>query len=74
MAIRVAKNTSLPPARETPSDTRSPSVASRFGHNPRETQEERIRVRAYFLAEAAGFPEGRADQFWLQAEKEAANQ
>jgi hypothetical protein len=36
----------------------------------RETQEERIRFRAYLLAEAAGFPDGRADEFWHQAEKE----
>ncbi|HEV3203876.1 MAG TPA: DUF2934 domain-containing protein [Gemmataceae bacterium] len=32
--------------------------------------EDRIRVRAYFLAEAAGFPEGRAEEFWFKAEKE----
>jgi hypothetical protein len=32
--------------------------------------EEKIRVRAYLLAEAAGFPTGRADEFWLRAEKE----
>ncbi len=36
----------------------------------REPQENRIRFRAYLLAEAAGFPAGRADEFWHQAEKE----
>ena len=33
-------------------------------------QEDRIRLRAYLLAEAAGFPAGRADEFWHQAEKD----
>jgi hypothetical protein len=33
-------------------------------------EEEQIRVRAYFLAEAAGFPAGRMDEFWHQAERE----
>src|SRR5207245_608750 len=37
------------------------------GRNP---QEDKIRFRAYLLAEAAGFPPGRADEFWHQAEKE----
>jgi Protein of unknown function (DUF2934) len=36
----------------------------------REPEEEKIRFRAYLLAEAAGFPTGRADDFWHQAEKE----
>jgi hypothetical protein len=52
--------------------TRSPLVASGV-QNPKESREERIRLRAYLLAEAAGFPEGRADEFWLQAEKENLN-
>jgi hypothetical protein len=33
-------------------------------------REEQVRMRAYFLAEAAGFPDGRADEFWQQAEQE----
>jgi hypothetical protein len=36
----------------------------------KETPEERNRARAYLLAEAAGFPEGRAEDFWYQAERE----
>jgi len=36
----------------------------------RDPQEDRIRLRAYLLAEAAGFPAGRADEFWYQAAKE----
>ena len=38
--------------------------------DPKQSLEEKIRVRAYVLAEAAGFPSGRADDFWHQAEKE----
>jgi hypothetical protein len=37
---------------------------------PAEVLEERIRVRAYFLAQAAGFPAGRSEEFWRQAERE----
>jgi hypothetical protein len=33
-------------------------------------EEEQIRVRAYFLAEAAGFPDGREAEFWHQAARE----
>jgi hypothetical protein len=33
-------------------------------------EEEQIRVRAYYLAEAAGFPKGRSDEFWHQAARE----
>jgi hypothetical protein len=40
------------------------------GADDRKPQEDRIRFRAYLLAEAAGFPAGRADEFWLQAERE----
>jgi hypothetical protein len=36
----------------------------------RESLEDRIRRRAYLLAENAGFPEGRADEFWYRAEQE----
>ena len=36
----------------------------------RESLEDRIRCRAYLLAENAGFPEGRADEFWYRAEQE----
>lgn len=32
--------------------------------------EERIRVRAHHLWEAAGQPEDRQDEFWHQAERE----
>jgi hypothetical protein len=38
--------------------------------DPKQSLEEKIRCRAYLLAEAAGFPPGRADDFWRQAEKE----
>ena len=38
--------------------------------NDREALEDRIRCRAYLLAEKAGFPEGRADEFWFRAEQE----
>jgi hypothetical protein len=38
--------------------------------DPRQAVEENVRVRAYLLAEAAGFPAGRADEFWQEAEKE----
>jgi Protein of unknown function (DUF2934) len=34
--------------------------------------EERIRERAYDLWERAGRPEGRAVEYWLQAEREIA--
>ena len=50
----------------------APSVQRGIRTSPSigEPQEERIRFRAYLLAEAAGFPAGRADEFWHQAEKE----
>ena len=38
--------------------------------NDRESLEDKIRCRAYLLAEKAGFPEGRADEFWYRAEQE----
>lgn len=47
----------------------SPSSPVQSSPN-KEQLEEKIRVRAYLLAEKAGFPSGRSDEFWLQAEKE----
>jgi hypothetical protein len=38
--------------------------------NPTEAWEERVRVRAYYLSQAAGDPPGRADAFWHDAEKQ----
>ncbi len=35
-----------------------------------EVSEERIKHRARELWELAGYPDGRDDEFWLQAEKE----
>ena len=40
------------------------------GPDERKPQEDKIRIRAYLLAEAAGFPAGRADEFWIQAERD----
>ena len=34
--------------------------------------EQRVRERAYHIWEAAGRPEGKADEHWLQAEAEIA--
>ncbi len=50
-------------------ETKSPAPAAQF-RNSTVSLEERIRNRAYLLAEAAGFPEGCADEFWFKAEKE----
>ena len=46
------------------------SVASAKLSDGRESLEDMIRCRAYLLAENAGFPEGRADEFWYRAEQE----
>ena len=46
------------------------SVGSAQLFDGREALEDRIRCRAYYLAENAGFPEGRADEFWYRAEQE----
>jgi hypothetical protein len=73
MATRPVKRTSFPTVRDARRDTSSAPVGLASGHNPKESREESIRLRAYFLAEAAGFPAGRADDFWLQAEKENLN-
>jgi len=56
-----------PAARFVPS---AASISSKKNPSDQVPREERIRFRAYFLAEAAGFPEGREDEFWFQAEKE----
>jgi hypothetical protein len=40
------------------------------GADDKKPQEDKVRFRAYLLAEAAGFPAGRAEEFWLQAEKD----
>ena len=52
-----------PAAKTTP-------CASFPNSDPKQSSEEKIRFRAYLLAEAAGFPAGRADEFWHQAEKD----
>ena len=46
------------------------SVGSAQLSDGRESLEDRIRCRAYLLAENAGFPGGRADEFWYRAEQE----
>jgi hypothetical protein len=46
------------------------SVAPGQLSGDRDSLEDRIRCRAYLLAENAGFPEGRADEFWYRAEQE----
>jgi len=46
------------------------SVAPAQLSDGREPLEDRIRCRAYLLAENAGFPEGRADEFWYRAEQD----
>ena len=46
------------------------SVGSAQLFDGRVALENRIRCRAYLLAESAGFPEGRADEFWYRAEQE----
>jgi hypothetical protein len=71
MAIQAAKQTvTKTNSRETrfgiPAGSTSPTKNPSFQNSG----EDRIRVRAYFLAEAAGFPEGRAEEFWFKAEKE----
>ena len=53
-----------------PRANRTTPAAPAQSPNNRDPQEERIRYRAYLLAEAAGFPDGRADEFWHQAETE----
>jgi hypothetical protein len=54
--------------------TQPASKTAPFGSFPhsdsKQSLEEKIRLRAYLLAEAAGFPPGRADEFWQQAERE----
>jgi hypothetical protein len=35
--------------------------------------EEQVRDRAYGLWELAGWPEGRENEFWLEAERELQN-
>ena len=45
----------------------------RFRRSPvpaQATLEERVRLRAYLLAEGAGFPEGRTEEFWHRVEEE----
>ena len=56
-----------PPSQRTTRTDPSALFPSSSGKDP---QEDKIRVRAYLLAEAAGFPAGRADEFWHQAERE----
>jgi hypothetical protein len=68
---RTTTQSPLSPA--TPQAQRStiPTAFTSFqGTDDRKGQEDRIRIRAYLLAEKAGFPPGRADEFWHQAERE----
>jgi hypothetical protein len=69
--------------RDMMKDRNQPSIAPSTQHaaktapaasfpnsDPKHSVEEKIRLRAYLLAEAAGFPSGRAEEFWHQAEIE----
>jgi hypothetical protein len=69
----MAKDRNQPTVAAAPSAQRSTKVAPSNpvqGFGNKEQLEEKIRVRAYLLAEEAGFPTGRADEFWLRAERE----
>jgi hypothetical protein len=61
---------SFPIARAARLAGKTSSVAPAQLSDDREPLEDRIRCRAYLLAENAGFPEGRADEFWYRAEQE----
>jgi hypothetical protein len=67
MATQQPRQTSFPTARELKVAVNDPE---HLQHSS--SLKQRIRERAYFLAEAAGLPQGRADEFWLRAEKEEA--
>lgn len=71
---------SAPKARPTATQTTTPAAAAdqvslnntRTHSRPRPS-EDQIRVRAFFLWELAGRPDGDGVQFWLEAEKELSN-
>jgi hypothetical protein len=70
MATQQARKTATSATREPRWEAKGASLASEQVGSRDESVNERIRKRAYLLAEAAGFPEGRAEEFWLRAEKE----
>jgi hypothetical protein len=66
--IKDRTQTSIAPSTQ-PAARTTPSI-SFPNSDPKQSVEEKIRFRAYLLAEAAGFPPGRAEEFWHEAEKE----
>jgi hypothetical protein len=63
--MKAPTQSAFDPAAQVQRSTRA--IQGGDGKNP---QEDKIRLRAYLLAEKAGFPAGRADEFWHQAEKD----
>jgi hypothetical protein len=70
MATQQSRRASFPAARETGRESKAAALAPEQARHNDESLTQKIRERAYFLAEAAGFPDGRADEFWHQAERE----
>ena len=70
MISQQVNQSSFPTAGSARLAGKTTSVASAKLSDGRESLEDRIRRRAYLLAENAGFPEGRADEFWYRAEQE----
>jgi hypothetical protein len=54
------------------SDRIDENLEQRQHLGPDELMRARIQERAYHLWEAAGCPDGQADQFWMRAEREIA--
>jgi hypothetical protein len=71
--VRAAACDAFGPANESPEPRRVeptvPAAPANASTDPG-SQEERIRVQAYLLAQDAGFPDGRAEEFWRLAEEE----
>ena len=70
MTTHQVNKPSFPAARAARLAGKTSSVAPGQLSDNGESLEGRIRCRAYVLAENAGFPEGRADEFWYRAEQE----
>jgi hypothetical protein len=70
MISQQVNKSSLPTADAARLAGKTSSIGSAQLFDGRVALEDRIRYRAYLLAENAGFPEGRADEFWYRAEQE----
>ena len=70
MATQATKQTPVQTHARGRFGTFATSISSMRDSSQTASREERLRIRAYYLAEAAGFPAGRANDFWYQAERE----